>query len=133
MESRHVSAVLFAADYLRLAAFYRDVVGLALDEQLDDHAILRYPGFTLVVHQVPARYLRNTGAAPPPRREGGVKLWFPVGDLDRVRRSTAALGGALDPPETEWVYKNERVCKGHDPEGNVFQVSAPGDRASHPA
>jgi hypothetical protein len=48
-----------------------------------------------------------------------------VDDLDRVRRATAALGGVFDPPETEWVHGNERTCMGHDPEGNVFQVSAP--------
>jgi hypothetical protein len=48
-----------------------------------------------------------------------------VDDLDRVRRATAALGGVFDPPETELVHGNERTCMGHDPEGNVFQVSAP--------
>jgi predicted enzyme related to lactoylglutathione lyase len=125
MERRHVSAVLFARDYLRLAAFYRDVVGLALSGQFEDHALLNYPGFTLVVHQIPARYLKETTTTPPRRREGGaIKLWFPIDDLDRVRRSAAALGGAFDPPETEWMYGKERTCMGHDPEGNVFQVSA---------
>jgi predicted enzyme related to lactoylglutathione lyase len=48
-----------------------------------------------------------------------------VDDLDRVRRAAAARGGVLDSPETEWVYGNERTCMGHDPEGNVFQVTVP--------
>jgi len=125
MESRQVSAVLFARDFRRLAAFYRDVVGLTTSRQLDDHAVLSYPGFDLIVHQIPARFLTGKTTAPPRRREeGAIKLSFPVDDLDRVRRATATLGGVFDPPEREWVYGDERTCMGHDPEGNVFQVSA---------
>lgn len=125
MGSRTVSAVLFARDYLRLGAFYRDVVGLTLVRQLDDHAVLSYPGFDLVVHQIPSRFLTDATATSVRRREGGtIKLSFPVDDLDRVRRATAVLGGVFDPPETEWVNGDERTCMGLDPEGNVFQVSA---------
>jgi predicted enzyme related to lactoylglutathione lyase len=124
METRHVRAVLFARDFRHLATFYRDAVGAAQSRQLDDHAILSCPGFELIVHQIPARFLTATPTALPRRREEGtIKLWFPVDDLDRVRRTIATLGGVVDPPEREWVSVNERTCLGHDPEGNVFQLS----------
>ena len=71
MESRHVSAVLFAKDFRRLAAFYRDVVGLAPLRPLDDHAVLATPDSTLIGQQIPARFLTDTGPAPPRRREDG--------------------------------------------------------------
>src|SRR6266545_5023367 len=39
---------------------------------------------------IPARFLKDTGTAPPRRREeGAIKLSFPVDNLDRVRRATA--------------------------------------------
>jgi predicted enzyme related to lactoylglutathione lyase len=126
MEIRHVSAVLFARDFRRLAGFYSEVVGLALSTQRDDHAVLNRLGFDLVVHQIPARLLADTTTAPPRRREeAAIKLSFPVDDLERVRRTTATLGGVFDPPEREWTDGNERTCMGQDPEGNVFQVTAP--------
>ena len=97
MEIRHVSAVLFARDFRRLAGFYSEVVGLALSKQRDDHTVLNRLGFDLVVHQIPARFLADTTTAPPRRREeAAIKLSFPVDDLERVRRTTATLGGVFE-------------------------------------
>jgi hypothetical protein len=28
----------------------------------------------------------------------------------------------LNPPDAEWLFEGSRVCDGHDPEGNVFQL-----------
>jgi predicted enzyme related to lactoylglutathione lyase len=128
MEGRHVSAVVFARDFRRLAAFYEGVVGLAPAPRSDDHAVLSCPGFELIVHQIPAAFLSEPASALPRRREeSAIKLSFPVDDLALVRRTAATLGGVLDPPDREWVNGNERTCLGHDPEGNVFQVTRAGD------
>lgn len=39
----------------------------------------------------------------------------------------ARLGGELNPPDQEWQLGTTRICDGHDPEGNVFQVRAAAD------
>jgi catechol 2,3-dioxygenase-like lactoylglutathione lyase family enzyme len=121
--------VLFVRDLKRLAAFYQAACELEPLRQGDDHVVLGRPGFELVVHQIPARFLAGERAGPPVRREWGtLKLCFPVGDLARTRAVVDAAGGVLDGDETAWLYEGERVGMGHDPEGNVFQVRAAADR-----
>jgi predicted enzyme related to lactoylglutathione lyase len=63
---------------------------------------------------------------PPERRtETPIKLVFATDRIARVRERAAALGGALSPPEHEWVWNGQRSCDGHDPEGNVLQFRQP--------
>ena len=126
-----VRAVLFVKDLRRLAAFYQETCELEPVRQGDDHVVLSRPGFELVVHQIPERFLTQVPAdAPVRRREGGtLKLCFPVSDLARTRAAVASAGGVVDPVDSEWVDEGARVGMGHDPEGNVFQVRARGARA----
>lgn len=127
MNDARVSAVLFAKNRASLTTFYRETLGLVLSKEADDHAILSRPGFDLVVHQIPEPIARTITIASPPRRreQGAIKLSFPVESLARVRATAASLGGLLDPPDTEWTDGSRTTCMGHDPEGNVFQVTAP--------
>jgi predicted enzyme related to lactoylglutathione lyase len=124
MGKPRVGAVVFAKDYLGLTRFYVEAMGLSLWHRHDDHAVIGCEGFSLVIHQIP----RDIAAAitidrPPRRREqGAIKLSFAVDSLERVRQSVAALGGIVDPPDTEWSDDESTTCKGHDPEGNTFNV-----------
>jgi len=34
----------------------------------------------------------------------------------------AMLGGQLNSTAREWKFRDTRVCDGHDPEGNMFQL-----------
>ena len=62
-------------------------------------------------------------AAPPIRRErAAIKLVFAVEDIEEAREKAAELGGELEPSSREWEFEGARVCDGHDPEGNVFQL-----------
>jgi predicted enzyme related to lactoylglutathione lyase len=62
---------------------------------------------------------------PPQRREDtALKLIFGVSDLVETREQVAANGGELNGPGAAWVMGTDRVCDGHDCEGNVFQVRA---------
>jgi predicted enzyme related to lactoylglutathione lyase len=126
-----VRAVLFVKDLRRLAAFYQAACELEPRRQDDDHVVLSRPGFELIVHRIPARFLTGVPAdAPVRRREGGtLNLCFPVADLPRARAAIASAGGVLDPEDSAWVYEGATVCKGHDPEGNVFEVRARDARA----
>jgi predicted enzyme related to lactoylglutathione lyase len=126
MDPLRVSAVLFAKDHAKLSAFYRDTLSLRLTKAREDHTILSAGGFDLVVHQIPKHIAGSiTIEQPPQRRErAAIKLSFPVQDIAAVRAIAGPLGGALDPPSAEWRDGDVTTCKGHDPEGNVFQVSA---------
>ena len=121
----HVSAVLFAKDAASLTRFYQETLGLTLTRREDTHAVLSCPGFDLVVHQIPRAIADGITIERPPRRRelAAIKLSFPVESLERVRSVAAPLGGLLDPATTEWSDDGAATCMGHDPEGNVFQVS----------
>ena len=125
MLSPRVSAVLFVNELQRLATFYRETLGLELETSDDDHVILRTAGFALVVHRIPEHFARSIMIEQPPRRResAAIKLSFPVESIANVRARAAALGGGLDPPDSEWSDERSITCKAYDPEGNVFQVS----------
>ena len=88
--------------------------------------VLSTSGFDLIVHQIPKHTAELIVIEQPPRRRerAAVKLRFPVKSIAEVRSLAESLGGEMDPSAKERAYDNETVCMGHDPEGNVFQVSA---------
>jgi predicted enzyme related to lactoylglutathione lyase len=60
---------------------------------------------------------------PPTRREGSpIKLVHFVQSIAAARKQTTELGGHLNSAAREWKFQGVRVCDGHDPEGNVFQL-----------
>ncbi len=117
-------AVLYAIDIERSGAFYEAVVGLAETQRDADFLVLERGGFQLVVHAVPAHIASTITLTVPPHRreETPIKLIFVVLDLDAARKIVADRGGVLNGPDREWQFQNWRVCDGHDPEGNVFQL-----------
>ncbi len=119
-------AVLFAKDHAALARFYVEAMALTQFAQGDDHIVLACRGFRLVVHRIPPAIAQGITVDVPPRRResGAVKLAFAVDSLERARQRVAALGGIVDPPDTEWSDDETTTCKGHDPEGNTFNVFA---------
>jgi predicted enzyme related to lactoylglutathione lyase len=80
--------------------------------------------FNSLLWQSPARIAEQIQIASPPvrREDTAVKLWFAVPSLAAARSLVARLGGELNGPEREWQFEGDRVCDGHDPEGNVFQL-----------
>ena len=59
---------------------------------------------------------------PEPREDTPIKLVFGVKDIAYARDRAADLGGALKALEREWDFEGVKVCDGHDPEGNIFQL-----------
>jgi predicted enzyme related to lactoylglutathione lyase len=51
-----------------------------------------------------------------------LKLVFSVVDIAQARERAAELGGAVSPVAREWEFEGARLCDGHDPEGNIFQL-----------
>lgn len=123
-----VSAVLFARDQCRVAAFYEAVLGASVEDSDEAHTLLSCAGFELMVQRIPAHLLPPvTPGEPVQRREqSALRLDFPVRDVARARREAARLGGNVDELPPPWAGGDRSWFLGQDPEGNVFclKVSA---------
>ena len=118
------AAVIYAKDMLRASKFYEVVTGLAVTEAGAGHVVLEANGFQLTVVAIPLRIAAGIEIADPPlRREGTpVKLVHFTPSLAVAREHLAKLGGQLNSANCEWQLQGSRICDGHDPEGNVFQL-----------
>jgi hypothetical protein len=56
------------------------------------------------------------------RTQNPIKLVFFVENIAVAREVANTRSVALNAPDDEWVFEGNRVCDGHDPEGNVFQL-----------
>lgn len=118
------AAVIYAKDLARLRRFYEGLAGLVITEQGEGYVVLEATGFQLSLVAMPEYIAAATQIAEPPRRreQVPVKLVYFVPSLDVLREQIPALGGGLNPVEREWLFQGARVCDGHDPEGNIFQL-----------
>lgn len=124
------AAVVYAVDLDRMAGFYGELLGSDWECVTGDgHVSMGTTAFELLVVRVPPHVADTITLTDPPERreETPVKVCLPVDDLALARRTAVALGGVLDPDDRVWVYDDPhtgpvRVCDGHDPEGNVFQL-----------
>jgi predicted enzyme related to lactoylglutathione lyase len=119
-------AVIYAKNYERLASFYGDVAGLDVRETDETSTILESESFQLVILKVPSHIAASIEISEPPtrREDTPIKLVFYVDSISNTRERIMALGGELDANEKEWEFDKHRVCDGHDPEGNIFQIRA---------
>lgn len=124
MSRKQVSAVLFARDQEKVAAFYLALLGATANASDAHHTVLACADFHLVVHQIPAHLLPTvTPGEPVQRREmSAIRLDFPVSDLNQARREALRSGGRIDEQPPPWAGGDSRFFLGQDPEGNVFGV-----------
>lgn len=124
MSGIRVSAVLFARDPEKVAAFYVAMLGAEVKLSDAHHSRLACAGFDLVVHQIPAHLLPEaTPDEPVQRREmSAIRIDYPVADLLHARREALRLGGCIDDLPPPWAGGDPRFFLGQDPEGNVFGV-----------
>jgi len=117
-------AVVYAKDVPQVSGFYAEVAGMEVTHAELDFVVLESAFFQLVVHAIPAGIAASIAIASPPvrREETPVKLIFPVPNISASRTLAAKHGGELNPTQREWQFQSCRVCDGHDPEGNVFQL-----------
>ena len=117
-----VSAVLFAKDLRKVAAFYTRVCSAKVKNEDAHHADLDCGGFQLIVHRIPEQYAQAVIISDPPRRRehGAVRLDFTIADVAASRVLARALGGEIDDRPPPYAGVDARFHLGHDPEGNVF-------------
>jgi predicted enzyme related to lactoylglutathione lyase len=112
-------AMTFVKDLDRMTAFYRDVIGLRIDEatRLADWVEFEKDGFGLALHAIPSHMFAQTDMASPPapREDQSCKLIFSVCDMDQELARLEGLGvHILRRPWGRWDFV--------DPEGNVLGV-----------
>jgi predicted enzyme related to lactoylglutathione lyase len=120
----HAGAVLYAKNVQRLVAFYAAVAGLTVRKSRGDYVILDSAVFQLVILQIPKQIADSIVIEEPPvrRERAAIKLVLFVASIKDARLAASALGGELNSVEREWEFEGHKVCDGHDPEGNVFQL-----------
>ena len=119
-----IGAVLYAKDIRRLMEFYSSVVGIEPQTIEKGYAVLGSSPSQFVIVRIPKRIADTIDIATPPklREDTPLKLVFAVADIGHARERAAELGGAMNAAEREWEFEGAKVCDGHDPEGNVFQL-----------
>jgi predicted enzyme related to lactoylglutathione lyase len=117
-------AVLYAMDLQRLVEFYSAVACLDVQSVQKGFAILGQQPSQLVIVRIPKHIADSVDISTPPERreDTPIKLVFAVEDIASARNRAAERGGAMNAVEREWEFEGVRVCDGHDPEGNVFQI-----------
>jgi len=123
-----IGAVLYAKDLTRLVDFYASIAGIEAQTIQERYAILGSKPSQLAIVRIPRRITDKIDiAAPPiPREDTPLKLVFAVEDIAHARDRAAQLGGAMNPVQREWGFEGAKICNGHDPEGNVFQLRQAG-------
>jgi Glyoxalase-like domain len=123
-----IGAVLYAKDVGRLVEFYSAVAGVEPQAIEKSFAVLGAVPSQFVIVRVPDRIADEIEIAMPPelREANPLKLVFAVQDIAHARERAAELGGAVNAVEREWEFEGARVCDGHDPEGNIFQLRQAG-------
>lgn len=124
MSSSSVTAVLFAKDLQRVAAFYAGALGMQCSFSDADHWVLSCAGFQLIVHQIPAHIAADIVIEQPPLRRcsAAIRLDYPVQSIDASRRLARSSGGDIDAAPPPWAGPSAGFFLGHDPEGNQFGV-----------
>jgi len=124
-----IGAVLYAKDLVRLVDFYSSVADIEPHTIEKGYAILGCRPSQFVIVRIPKRIADTIDIATPPepREDTSLKLVFAVEDIAHARDRAAELGGVINAVvEREWEFEGAKVCDGHDPEGNVFQLRQSG-------
>jgi predicted enzyme related to lactoylglutathione lyase len=123
-----IGAVLYAKDLDRLVEFYSSVAGIEPEAIENGFATFGSGPSRFVIVRIPKRIADTIDIATPPepREDTPLKLVFGVEDIAHARHRAAELGGGINAAEREWEFEGAKVCDGHDPEGNVFQLRRTG-------
>ena len=116
-------AVLFACDLPRVAAFYRELLGMTQTVTERRLIVLESASYQLVIHGIAKQIADRMDITTPPKRRVDlpVKLVFAVHSLSEARVAAVALGGGLDAVSGQFSARGFTACDGFDPEGNVVQ------------
>jgi catechol 2,3-dioxygenase-like lactoylglutathione lyase family enzyme len=112
-------AMIFVKDINRMAAFYRDVLGLTPIGETRTESWVEFDSGTskFALHAIPSEIAQRVeiSSPPEPREESPVKLSFEVEDVPSELRRLETLGVSI-------VQRPWGAHDGIDPEGNIFAI-----------
>ena len=121
------SAMIYVKDLERMKQFYGDMLGVKPTNQdwTDVWATFDTGGARFALHAIPAEIAKHIEIASPPtpRENDPVKLIFEVKDVESERARLESLGIKI--LRRPW-QRPGGACDAVDPEGNGFQICAPG-------
>jgi predicted enzyme related to lactoylglutathione lyase len=119
-----IGVVLYAKNLDLLVDFYSSITGVQPRAIESGYAILGAEPAQLVIVRIPRRIADTIDITTPPevRDDTPLKLAFAVENIARARDRVSELGGAVNPAAREWEFEGAKICDGHDPEGNIFQL-----------
>jgi predicted enzyme related to lactoylglutathione lyase len=121
----HVSTIVLVSDVPRSQAFYRDVLGLTVEQ--DHGTIVTFEG-GFSIHDGPnllGKTYKKPGAFPrEPQGHDNIDIYFETDDLEGAFRAVTDSGAdVIHPIETqEW---GQRVFRFHDPDGHIVEIGDP--------
>jgi predicted enzyme related to lactoylglutathione lyase len=118
------SSVIYVVNLSPMGAFYEQCFDLVTVEAQDSYRVLESEAWLLTLVKAPSRIADTIEITDPPRRrtDAPIKPVFAVRSIAAVRDRAAALGGQIDPANTQWEFRGSLRCDGIDPEGNVLQL-----------
>jgi predicted enzyme related to lactoylglutathione lyase len=117
-------AVVYVKHLQPMCSFYEHSLGLKVAQAGESYCVLESEAWRLSLVAAPDKVAATIHISVPARRRDAntIKLAFQVPRIDVLRATAAAVGGQIDPPNTEWDFCGFRRCDGIDPEGNVIQL-----------
>lgn len=119
-----LSASLTVQDVRKSQAWYRDVLGFAVDREMEREGVLR--GVAMRAGAVRILLNQDDGAKGWDRAKGeGISLMFTTSQsIDEIANRIKASGGTLvsEPADMPWGARVFRVA---DPDGFKFAISSP--------
>lgn len=119
---------LFVTDTAKMAAFYRDVIGLKTDwNGIEPNVELISENVSLIMFPRKEFEKMTSGTYGYPKGiNGSMEIAFDVANYDEVdkeyERVTGMGGKSVFPPQTmPW---GQRTCYIADPEGNLIEISS---------
>ncbi|MBV8850230.1 MAG: hypothetical protein JOZ16_11675 [Methylobacteriaceae bacterium] len=116
-----VRIILYVQNVERLTVFYRDMLGLSLNQEIKgEWAAFQVGACELALHRVGRQYrIADTDAW---KEETNAKLVLAVTrDIAELRAELIAKGVAMREIKSFPGFPGP-LCDGEDPEGNVFQL-----------
>lgn len=108
--------MLFVHDVPKVAAFYRDILGLKpLGEITPEWVEMQAGNCNVALHKA-SKPLHERG-------EASAKIVFGVKDIPAAKAALEKLGVKMGKIHS---FDGINICDGKDPEGNLFQVSSRG-------
>ena len=100
---------LFTSEMAKMAAFYRDVIGLKLIEDTPGWKRFEAGKCRLALHKGKSR----VGARPP-------KIGFYAKDVEKAKAFLEARGAKLS---KIYTFETIAFCNGKDPDGNAYAIT----------